>query len=411
MSQNEVSVPDFFDDFSFKELSDWLEDRAQLLLLHDENKDGHAGSRGSNSTYVSCMSLFNGPADKIRETVLNFEGYPNYFEQITSASVTEKSGRFTSVKFESIVETPVMSPGVDYKLEFRTTESGDVCFDYLEGDLNTASGRWEFIEKKDQTLVIYTSKFDFTGAGWIFKTMFWAQPDYKIALPVTRAAIRLEQLRDHLTGFEQENNQPVDELPESPDVPKLTDKNLPASVLEDLGEKGTMLYVHPRRWIRDGDQALDFRFVSAIGLMEKSLEVVKNYTTQFERFSELIDQVSNVTARKTSSGYEARWTLDLGVKFIPLTLEYTLEYSWDGDRSLPFHRIGGDLRYVYGALEWEPIGQERTLFFYTMATQISQNDSFLVKLANLMPHLQIVIGVSTGGLAVQKQTEWINAIE
>lgn len=150
---------------------------------------------------------------------------------------------------------------------------------------------------------------------------------------------------------------------------------------------GTLMYVHPKRWIREDEDPLDFQFVTGIGLVDKPLPEVKELTTHFRRFSEFIDQVSEVEARSIPDGYEATWHLDLGVSLLRLKFSYSLEYHWSGANSLPFHQVEGGRRYVYGAPEWAALEDDRTLFFYTTATPLGRKDSTPVPFAKLLPHL------------------------
>ncbi|MFB6346802.1 MAG: hypothetical protein ABEK50_13740, partial [bacterium] len=121
------------------------------------------------------------------------------------------------------------------------------------------------------------------------------------------------------------------------------------------------------------------------------------------------DIVSNVDSREVPDGFEATWTLDLGIKLISLSFSYSLKYTWESDTILSFRRISGDLKHVYGSLEWEAVDENRTLFFYTPATEIGQDDSMLVKMAESLPHRQIVVGVSAGALTVKSQAAWIKS--
>lgn len=408
MKNLDATVPSVRETTDPRPLAGWLEEEGQLALLHDANVP-ESPEVAVETHFVSCVALFDETPETVREAVLDFDTYPEMLDQVTGARRTASSDGRINGEFELQIETPVISPSFEYELSYRETPDGDLLFESVGGDFNHVLGRWEFLEVDGKTLVAYTIWYDLSDLGWTLSTIFWAQPDYREALPVTQVAVQLEQMRHGILGDQRKESPPVEELPADPEVPLFQGTEFPRDSFRDLAGTGTLMYVHPTRWIREDDHALDFRFVTGIGLMEKPPDRVKSLTTQFGRFPEFIDQVSRVDAREVEGGYEATWHLDVGVSLLPLSLQYSLDYEWEGSNSLPFRQTDGDLRYVYGALEWEPVAEDRTLFFYTTATQVGRKDSTLVQFAKLLPHLQIIIGVSTGALAVKKQVEWVNA--
>lgn len=387
-------------------LADWIDRDGLLVMLHDESPIRGDGTSEQAAQFVSCFAVVDRDVDTVRERVQNFSEYENMITEVDSARVKTAGEKQTRVEYDLRIETPVIDPHFTYTVEYRPTDDGDLLFEDVEGDFEHVVGRWEFVEIDGKTLMVYTVWNDFSNLGWTFKTIFWAQPDLKITMPMTQASVLTEQIRSSLSdGTEKPSS--VEDLPDEPDVPRLANRDIPRAALVNLAENGTLMYVHPLQWIRDGDRALDLRFVSGIGLMEASLEDTKVFSTEFERYPEFIDQVSQVESEETPDGFNATWTLDLGINILALSLSYSLEYTWEDDTTLSFRRTGGDLQHVYGALEWEAVNDDRTLFFYTPATQIGQDDSLLVRLAEAIPNRQIVIGVSAGALAVKHQAEWI----
>lgn len=400
-------VPSLKETEVLEDLSSWMGDQDQLLLLHDE-ADRTSRNGADSANFVSCIARFDAPIEDVRRQIQEYERYPDHLAEVNRADVRERNPEQTLVDYEFTVETPVLNPTFEYCLSYQETDQGDLVFEAVDGDFPNVLGRWEFFEQGDQTLVVYTVWYDMSNPGWTLSTIFWAQPDYKVALPVTRTAVEFEQLRRGITGNSVGEPEHPETLPEAPDVPLFRGTSFPEESFRTLAEDGILLYVHPTQWIRENDHVLDFRFVTAIGLMEQPVDRTRNSLTQFDRWSDFIDQVASVEARKTEDGYEATWHLDLGVRLLPIHFQYTLRYRWEDDYSLPFRLVDGDLRYVYGGLEWVPAGDHRTLYFYTMTTRIGEKDSTLVKLGRLLPHFQIFVGVATGALAVRRKVDWMN---
>lgn len=387
-------------------LAGWIGEEGLLVMLHDEKTVRRNGTSETGAQFVSCMALVDRDVETVRETVQNFANYETMLDEIETAVVHSSSSRQSTVEYTLEIETPVVSPSFNYTLQYSPSDDGGLLFKDVDGDFDHVIGRWEFLEIDGKTLMIYTVWNDVSNLGFTFNTIFWAQPDLKIAMPMTQASVLTEQIRTSLSSGD-DSHPPINDLPDEPDVPRLANRDIPREALVSLAEQGTLMYVHPLQWIRDKDRALDLQFVSGIGLMEAPLEETKEFSTQFERYPEFVDQVSNVDSRETREGFEATWTLDLGIKIISLSLSYSLDYRWQDETTLSFRRTGGDLSHVYGTLEWEEVAEDRTLFFYTPATQVGQDDSLLVRMAEAIPNRQMVIGVSAGALAVRNQARWI----
>jgi ribosome-associated toxin RatA of RatAB toxin-antitoxin module len=376
----------------------------QLVLLHDPETIRTEDRTIEDARFVSSYAVIDESPEDVREYVRNFDQYEDLLKSVRSSTTTRTDKESPRAEFVIGLDTPVVNPSFRYELEYES-EDGTLFFRSLEGDFDLILGCWEFIPlPQNRTLLAYTSWFEFGSLSWTLQTIFWAQPDLETTIPVTQSAILLRALKNGLENRDSSGpTEPVDRLPEDPETPFFTDQSEDLVSLVPLAERGTVMKVHPQQWIRDEGSPLEVTYVSGIGLMDRPFEEAQAFTTDFERYADFIQQVGRVETREEGNGeIIGTWMLDLGINVLSIGLDYTLRYTPVSEKALSFRRIEGDIQYVSGALEWEPVGDHRTLFFYTTATQVGSGDSFIVKMANILPHKQIVIGVAAGAMAVEK---------
>ena len=387
------------------ELAQFIGDR-QLLVLHDSQPLSTPNGQ-REARYVSSMMVVDRPLEDVRRTVTDYGSYPDFLPALENATVSEKKGDTQIVDLAMELRLGVVNPTLYYTLEYYPGKDDDILFRRKKGDISASYGRWEFRALSDtRTLVAYTNWSDFSNLGLTVDTVLWAQPDLKVAIPVSQTAVVMKNLREKLVPKSAESKQ--DSVPNQPDVPLFSQKPVPQQLI-NYTEQGTPMVVHPEQKIREASgDSIGLSFVSAVGVAEGSMKESKQYLTRFEKFPDFVDQVYSVQATETDTGYQATWELSMGLGIMSVGINYSLDYSWANDHSLVFRRTSGDLTHVYGALEWVPLEKNRTLFFYTTATQIGENAGYLMQLGNLIPNKQIVIGVSAGALAVEKQINWAN---
>lgn len=399
-----TSIPKMLDgNQNVGELADFIDDR-QLLVLHDSTPV-KTPSDTKGARFVSSMAVVDTPVEELRRTVTNYENYENFLPTLENVTSEETEGETDTVNINFELRLGVVNPNLYYTVDYYPGPDGDLLWHRTKGDIPASYGRWEFQKLSDtRTLVVYTSWSDFSDLGWSVDSVLWAQPDLKLAIPVSQAAVVMKNLREHVTSTPSVTTTASTE----PDVPLFAGGSIPDQLVH-FTERGTPMVIHPEQYIQEksGD-TLGLSFVSAVGAVNGSEGQAKEYLTRFEKFPDFVEQVSNVTAEETDAGHEATWELSMGLGVLSLGIDYSLDYEWQNEQSLVFRRTGGDLTHVYGALEWVPLEENRTLFFYTTATQIGENAGYLMKLGNLIPNKQIVIGVSAGALAVEKQIEWAN---
>lgn len=403
---SETPVPKTLtEDLTESKLPDFIDNR-QLVLLHD-GRSVLTPTGEKNVRFVSSIVTLDTSIENVRSTVTDYDNYTDFLPTLQDAEVKSTNGDTTTVNLDLILRLGVINPELDYTLKYYPGSGKDLLWERTDGDISSSYGRWEFQELSDtRTLVAYTSWSDFTNLGLAVDTVLWAQPDLKTAIPVSQSAVVMENLKDHLA---HNTNPDTDQIVgKSPEIPLFAKNTIPPQITE-FTEIGTPMIIHPDQQILEkSGSTLDLSFVTAIGTAKGNLNQSKELLTRFEKFPDFVEQVYSVESTRTDTGFRADWTLDMGLGLLSVGIDYSLDYRWKNKNSLVFRRTSGDLDHVYGALEWVPLQENETLFFYTTATQIGERAGYLVKLGNLIPNKQIVIGVSAGALAVEKQMKWVN---
>ncbi|MFB6346803.1 MAG: hypothetical protein ABEK50_13745, partial [bacterium] len=229
-------VPEMKTVSAIDSLGQWIEDEGLLVMLHEEAALSVDGSPDQEAQFVSCFALVDSDVETVREAVRDYENYENILDEITSSTPHPSSNGKTRVDLTLTMDTPIFSPNFNYSLEYQTADNGDLLYRDVSGDFDNILGRWEFLEAGDRTLLIHTVWNDYSNLGFTFRTMFWAQPDLKIAMPMTQAAVMTEQIRLSLSSETNSPPESLDSLPDEPATPALTRSGLPKEALLELAE-------------------------------------------------------------------------------------------------------------------------------------------------------------------------------
>jgi hypothetical protein len=298
---------------------------------------------------------------------------------------------------------------LNYTILHRFSDPKTLTFERTKGDIAHIYGQWEFFPQgTNSTIVAYTVWSDTESMGFIVKTMLSAQPDLRIAIPISSAVVAVHAIKDRVEG-KKDLPRDFTNLPRTPRIPLLTRGDLPLPTLKKLSREGTLLFVHPTQWIQREGKPLDLLFVTGVKLSPLPLSPTTGYTTSFARYPEFFDQVRKAIVKEIPNGWMVEWKLKLGFGILSVPIVYTLRYEWlEPNRILRYYRVAGDLEYIYGSWEFlsDPEGKG-TLTFYTTASQLGEKAPAILKLGNLIPNRQLVVGASTASVILEKLVEWI----
>jgi hypothetical protein len=268
-------------------------------------------------------------------------------------------------------------------------------------------GRWEFVPLEgDRTLLVLSSRIDFSDVSWRGDIVLWAQPDLKRTLPIVRGTGFVDRFR--ILTEDSEDTDPGNELPEEPDIPVNFDDSTNRKALKTLTQKGTTIFVHPDQYISRSGEPSRLVFITTFDLVQGPIDAARHYLTRFEEVPQFIDQLESVNAEETEKGYVADWYFDMGFGLFSVPVEYKVRYTWEEKNRLTYERISGDLNPIYGAYEWTSINKDETLYAFTAASRLGDEASKMVKLGKTLKHPQIFMGLSLGAIGVENGVRWTN---
>ena len=108
-----------------------------------------------------------------------------------------------------------------------------------------------------------------------------------------------------------------------------------------------------------------------------------------------------------NSSEEISWKYKCGLGVMTVGMDYTTSNIWPNNNTLCFEGIGGDIDPLHGAWEWIDLKRDKTLLIFTSALHIGDQASWLLKLANNIPNINILCGIYMGVLVVEKQSHWL----
>lgn len=378
-----------------------------LVLLHPGRAAEVAG-KDREVRFASAAVRIAAPVSAVAAVIRDFAAYPEFMPQTEKVSVTKAPDGADRVAFRLRFELPVGGIRLDYTLDHRATPDGGIEWTLVEGDMAANAGRWEFFAAgPNETVAVYTLWSDLRSTSFILRQILDAQPDLDLAIPVSSAWTVAESVKRRVEGRAPTPPSDIKGLRRDPVIPLYSRGDLPEDVLRSLAARGTVLFIHPTQWLATASGPLDLVFVTAVRPVPVDLPEARRLARSFDRYPEFFEQVRGAKVTPTPKGLMVDWHLGIGLGILAIPVKYRLEYVDVGPATMPFRRVSGDLDYVWGAWEWLADGDDRTLAIYTTGSQLGDKAPAVLKLGNLIPNRQVVVGVSSAALIVEKQAAWI----
>lgn len=384
---------------------------SQLLISHKERDIRFWSHKEkkiktfNNARFVSSLTIFNVPKYKVLEAFLEFNNYPEMFQQYEKGDIVKKDNNFFLVQLKHAYKLLLLNIRSNFVYQYKIEDNGDFSALMLDGDFGAGLKRLEFIPlDDDHTLVAVTSWMDSKSARLIYRATVKAQPDMESVGPLAVVAMENDQIKAYL-----EKKIPDSKLflPEQPEIPIYAKSGIPLTTLHQISDLGTLVFVHDNQWIRTKDGVTNVKFVSSLNQLPGALKQVHPISSDFSRFDEYFKHAKKVVVRRGDSGNEIDWHLKFGLGFMGVSVDYTITYNWQNQSTVLFDRISGDMDPLYGAWEWIQLDPDKTLLVFTVASQIGDEASFFLKILRRIPNVDVISSLIMGMLIVEKQPKWL----
>jgi ribosome-associated toxin RatA of RatAB toxin-antitoxin module len=385
---------------------------SQLILLHKEREhtwqlDGKEHKK--SVAFISSMQVIDAPVSTVRGVVSGVEKYPEFVAEIKKVKVKTKDGqRLAAIKSEN--NAIIMSIGVDYTLAIGDTPEGDITWNLVEGDLDEFAARWEFFSLPgNKTLLAFTSWQDFASISFTVRTIIRAQPDFNTIIPVSSAAVLMNSIAKRASGL------PAGAIKAAVDVPQIPmlstgSAPMPLASMRKLAESGTFMLIHPVQWLKaKKGKPEEFLFMSAGAITQMPVDKLQGIVTHFDRIPEYLPkQVDTVQKVKTTDGTTAYdYKLKVGISILTVSVKYRLGYTDVTPHAVSFRNLSGDLEHVYGAWEFFDLGDGKSLVYYTTGSIVGEDAPAILKVGENMPNRDLIIGISSTALTINKLLPWL----
>ncbi len=368
----------------------------------------------NDSRFVSGLVIFDKPRQEIIDIYFDFQKYSEIMSQYSEGDIIKQEGNNYLVKLKQIYHYLTFTLHTDFWYQYTVEDNGDFSILLLEGDVGASVSRIEFIAlDENHTLVVNTLWIDVESARFTYRSVIKAVPEMKLTAAITGIATTTEQFQIFINNLDL--SQPTDstKLQNEPEIPIYTSGSMPITAIRRLSELGTLVFIHPLQWINSENGVKSVKFVSSITQLPCPVNQCKPISSDFTRYDEYFKIINGkVKNRDIQDGTETNWPFKVGIGLLSVKVDFTTHITasdWQNKISMPFKRASGDLDPLYGAWEWMDLEKKSTLFVFSVAIQIGDEASWVVKQATKVPNMEMTACILVGVNIVDEQVEWIKA--
>jgi len=150
---------------------------------------------------VVSAAVVNAPADKVWDTLADFESYPKFMPQTTKMRVISKPAENQFITEQTItVEIYVLKVNLTYQHLQKLEPKRKIRFSYLSGDLPGTFGAWDLVEVpgKNQTIIFYTLYSNLTSLPWPIGPIMKSQPDFLTSVNVSTGSMVVKAVKEEV---------------------------------------------------------------------------------------------------------------------------------------------------------------------------------------------------------------------
>lgn len=388
----------------------------QLLIYHKGREidlwtaDNSCGAikKYKDARFVSSMAVLNQPRKEVIDFYMNFKNYPKHMKQYTVGRTIRKKGRDRLVRLKQVYKVTIVTLSADFRYLYSEEDNGDFSVLLLDGDVGAGVSRLEFISlSESQTLVVSTNWVHTETARFVYRTIVKAQPDMKITAAVGASAMLTEQFKTAIDNRNQCPPKDIKRVPLKPNTPIYAKGTISVGTMRQLTDLGTLSFVHPLQWINTDKGVKKVEFITTAAQIPGTIHQSKPISSDFTRINEYFEQAKEVKMTPIANGTEIDWYFKFGFGFVGINMNYTTKSDWLNENTVLFRGIKGDIDPLNGAWEWIDLGNQSTLLVFTVANQISEDASWVLRLANHVPNFDIISCLFMGVLIVEKQSDWL----
>jgi len=390
-----------------------LLENEQLILLHPPQKKklpiGDGKKQEFNVRFVTTLSVIDAPIQRVREVVTDFLNYHEFMPQTETSTIISKTKDHVVHEVKLSVNVPLIHIGFRFTLDYFMEPDGDITWSCVKGDIKGNVGRYEFIAlSPNRTMIVMTYWAELQGIGFLMRLLLRMQPDLELAIPISSGSLIVDAIKKRSEMAPKAAQPNLKKLPWHPDIPLMTQSGLPIDMLQLLSRIGTLIFVHQQQWIQTkSNKPIPVQFITAAARMQGPIKAVKPLVSNFSRYPEFMYQIKYAKQKMTYDGMLVDWRLQIGFSIIRFNVDFVMDYEWESNTILTYHCKSGDIEKSYGCWEWLSLSDNQTMTFFTTAIPMDSKVPFIFKLTQMIPNSQVVMGVSSTVVPIEKMTPWV----
>ena len=388
-------------ELDWKRVAEAVGDR-RLTLSHPPQPLELGGKDYGDVRFQTGIAVFPLPASVVRQRVATAANHVHFAPEIKSAKQIESRPDGYAFRLENEIELPLVTLDIEYVVDHVYADNGDIVFAVREGDVDMSIGRWEFISAgPNRTIVAMNNWIDIGSSNMVLRRVLSSAPDLKLTIPVSAALVGIGQMRrGMLNPGTDVSNIPARRVQE-PVIPLMTRDQELTQLLTQLGQHGTVIVAHQPQLLSAKEETVRLHFVSGARVVDAPIDTVKATATNFEHYNRLMKEIEQTRVLRKGKSIIVDFETDLGFGVFSIPFDYRVEYRWVSPNLLPFRRVSGDFRWLFGAWEFVALDQNRTLMVYSAARESGSASPLVNRLGNMIPNRRTVVAAGTSMLMME----------
>ena len=339
-------------------------------------------------------------AADVAKTLGNYSQYVGLFPTLKSAKILEQANNISQVKYKVSIPTPikVLNFNEDVTLQHQLGNNSLATL-IIDAPIPFAVSKFEWFNLgNNRTLITLTHWGDLNQPkGFLFKKILNALPEAKLGIPSGTGAFVMEALKNRFSA-KKVTALAAGQLP-SP-VFNAAQINKIAQLSQNSGQSVSVVLNPTTVPYTHGAEAL--RFTTTYQYLNRTPQQLQSWTTP-QSYQQLFpNQIKEIkTTPLTAQGLDAAFKVSVGLGVINIPFNFNMHFSYPKVTENNFYANGGDVRYLKGNMQFNPLGNV-TLLKMTTAMKIDDQAPFLLRAMRSLPYHEMLPAVGGNAVFTQK---------
>ena len=385
-----------------QQLANMAQDRI-IIFSHPQTKTLiPTASKNPNPSvsFTSSAIVLPVSSDVIAKTLSNYEQYVGLFPTLKSAKLLEKSGNVSQMKYKVSIPTPIPVLNFNEEITFQhQINNNSLSSLVIDAPIPYGIGKLEWFRLADnKTLVTLTQWGDLNQPkGFLFKKILNAIPEAKLGIPSGTNAFILESLAKKFAA-RKEISLAAGQFPN----PELTKQQLDLITQVSKNAQQPVSFINPSATVPYQHGRERMRFVTTYQYYSQSPQQLQKWTQPNSYQSLFPRQIKSIKSSDlVNNSQNADFKVSVGLGVITIPFNFKLNFKYPTTTANEFYANGGDLKYLKGQMQFNPV-QQGTLLTMTSAVKIDDQAPFLLRAVRSLPYHDVLPTVGANVVFAQK---------